>query len=869
MNLNELETKYGIPAGLLTAVRRVESGGKNSLSPAGALGEFQFMPSTAKAYGINPLDPEQSAEGAARMFADLGKQYKGNWNAAIAHYNGGTKAGNAVASGGEAPSPETRNYIPKVVGAMNTKPKEMSAEDAAKLLGLGGGSNDVDAAARLLGLGYGEPKKIGREGFADALKSVVSEQNPLTAAIAQGGNTAMQYIRGMRQLVGMGDTKEGKNHDALKDEINTQFPVAGPVGDIGAQIGLTYLGAKALPTGLLTSKVPMLANPYASNAATGAALGGLKYGDLEQRATDAGLGAAGGAVGTLAGRALPALWGGMKGIVEPFTQKGQENIVGRTLRNFSVNPSRVEKAAQYSSKVPGVNPTLAEAALDPGISNLQRQFAVGTADQQLANNAARIAAMRSAGGTESDVAKAIAARGVATDPLYAAADQAVVTSDDALRNVLSRLPQGAMEKARNIARMEGKPIQIGRDIPAQTVYKNSAGELVDSSMMVPPAAPKGRSLLDEIKNAGGINTSTYRELNVTPVEAVRGNPGLFNKNGLSEDGLVEFMQQKGWLTDEMIQNANKYDTGGSLELAKDYLRSALARESVYHPSQAMDIYAHDQAMKQFGEFASGISKTDIPAKNAQYTGRGIDLIKKGIDDVLDGNPTSSIGKHEKRAVQSVKEDLLKWADANITPYGQARQKFAELSKPINSMQIGNEILRKSSSAAEDALGNPTLRNEALSRVLRDGDQLAKTVTKFNKATLKDSLDPVAYQTLADVRKDLARKAASENLGRATGSPTAQNLAAQNVMRQIAGPLGAPSGFAEANIWPTLLRPVNWAMKAQDPKIEQTLIRSLSDPKLAAELVKRKQAQKSIGSLLGPIENYAIPGISGGLLSERQ
>lgn len=713
-----------------------------------------------------------------------------------------------------------------------------------------------------------QPVKIGKEGFADALASVVSEQNPVTAGIASAGNTAMQYVRGVRQMLGMDDTKEGKNQDALRTELQNQFPVANAIGDIGAQIGMTYLGAKALPASLL-AKAPALSNPYVANAATGAALGGMKYGDIQDRAKEAALGAAGGLAGTFVGRAIPAVYQGLKGVVEPFTAKGQENIVGRTLREFSVDPSKVEQAALYSSRVPGVNPTLAEAALDPGISNLQRQYAVGIANQQLKNNGARVAAMRTAGGSDADIAKAVAARSSAADPLYALADDAVVTSDDALRNVLSRLPQGALEKAGNIARMEGRPLHIGKDIPAQTVFKDAAGELVDPEMMVPPVAPKARSLLHEIKSAGGINTENFRELNLMPVEAVRGNPGLFSKSGMSEDGLVEFMQQKGWITDDMIERANKYDTGGAIELAKDYLRSALSRESVYHPSQAMDIYAHDQAMKAFRDFASGVSKTEIPARNAQYTGRGLDLIKKGIDDALDGSATSSVGKHEKRAAQAVKEDLLNWVDSKIEPYGAARKAFADMSKPINSMQLGNEILRRASSAAEDALGNPTLRNEALSRVLRDGDALAQNVTGFNRATLKDTMEPAALQTLSDVRKDLARAAAADNLGKAKGSPTAQNLGATNLIRQIAGPLGAPAGFAEASIWPTLLRPVNWALKAQEPKIEETLIRALTDPKFAAELAARKQAQAITGGLLGPIENYAIPAISGGLLDARQ
>ncbi len=605
--------------------------------------------------------------------------------------------------------------------------------------------SQIVSAIKKNALSYGkkeEPKKIGKDAFADSLASVVSEQNPITAAIAQGGNTAMQYVRGLRQMVGGGDTKEGANQDVLAREINKQFPIAGPVGDIGAQIGLTYLGAKSLPVGAITSKAPALANPYAANAATGAALGGLKYGDLEQRATDGTLGAIGGAVGTLAGRAIPAAYSGLKGIVEPFTQKGQENIVGRTLRQFAVDPSRVEQAAAYSSKVPGVNPTLAEAALDPGISNLQRQYAVGTAEQQLANNAARIQAMRSAGGSDVAISEADALREGAANALYGRA-----YASDAMRRELA------------------------------------AKEVADRAWMT----EGGRAKPDDLATEG------LREL--------AGRPAF-----------------------------------------KDAIDAAKTLSA------------------NMGE----------PIKDPLTSVQGLHYIKLALDQALNGKtPNSSLAAHGDKALNSIKAKLLSELETVSPLYGNARQVFAEMSKPINSMNVGNEILRKSSSASEDAMGNPTLRNESLSRVVRDGNSLAQQVTGFNRATLKDTLDPVAYQTIADVRKDLARKSAADNLGRAAGSPTAQNLGAQNLLRQIAGPLGAPAGFAEANIWPTLLRPVNWAMKAQEPNIEKTLIKSLQDPKFAADLIRRKQVQSSIGSLLGPVENYAIPGVSLGLLSEHR
>lgn len=48
-----LEQRHGLPAGLLDAVWATESSrGKHMLSPAGAQGHFQFMPATAKRYGL-------------------------------------------------------------------------------------------------------------------------------------------------------------------------------------------------------------------------------------------------------------------------------------------------------------------------------------------------------------------------------------------------------------------------------------------------------------------------------------------------------------------------------------------------------------------------------------------------------------------------------------------------------------------------------------------------------------------------------------------------------------------------------------------------------------------------------------------------
>jgi cell wall-associated NlpC family hydrolase len=111
------EAKYGLPTGLLGAVAKTESGGNaNAVSPAGAEGLMQLMPGTAKSLGVDPLNPTQAVDGAARMLQGLLQKYHGSLTLALAAYNAGPGAVDHY--GGVPPYPETQNYVVKVTAAM-------------------------------------------------------------------------------------------------------------------------------------------------------------------------------------------------------------------------------------------------------------------------------------------------------------------------------------------------------------------------------------------------------------------------------------------------------------------------------------------------------------------------------------------------------------------------------------------------------------------------------------------------------------------------------------------------------------------------------------------------------------------------------
>jgi hypothetical protein len=113
--------KYGLPQGLLYKMANTESNlNANAVSPKGAQGWFQFMPKTAKAYGLtDPSNLEQSSDAAGRYMRDNLKGYGGDIHASLADYNGGPKAVKALRSG--MPWKETSGYLDKILGEGSSK----------------------------------------------------------------------------------------------------------------------------------------------------------------------------------------------------------------------------------------------------------------------------------------------------------------------------------------------------------------------------------------------------------------------------------------------------------------------------------------------------------------------------------------------------------------------------------------------------------------------------------------------------------------------------------------------------------------------------------------------------------------------------
>ena len=263
--LASLENQHGLPSGLLKSVMTTESGGNgNAVSPKGARGYFQFMPATAKAYGVNPTDFASSANGAARMYKDLLTQHNGDLDKALASYNWGS--GNVAKNGLERAPTETKNYITKVKSGMDETMDTKPWEDFAP-----------EQASSAPWEDFAPQAKPKARTFEDDLKDELAA-NPIGAKFAAAGTALSDLYQGGKQMLGYGDAQAIRNNKIIA-EANPGSALLGNIGlysagGVLAPVLNTAKGAAAIGTaaGALS---PVEGGNVAKQKLQNAAIGGV------------------------------------------------------------------------------------------------------------------------------------------------------------------------------------------------------------------------------------------------------------------------------------------------------------------------------------------------------------------------------------------------------------------------------------------------------------------------------------------------------------------------------------------------------------------------------------------------------------------
>lgn len=233
----------------------------------------------------------------------------------------------------------------------------------------------------------------------------------------------------------------------------------------------------------------------------------------------------------------------------------------------------------------------------------------------------------------------------------------------------------------------------------------------------------------------------------------------------------------------------------------------------------------------------GINPADL-----KVDGNTLHYLKMAMDDLADNPMASGIGGNEVRAINSTKNALIKWIGEKIPAYDSARTTYAAMSKPINQMEVGQALRDKLVPALADYGPSTRMRPESFAQALRNGDATAARTLGRSSASIKDIMTPEQMASLNQIGRQLSRRVAADEAGKAIGSNTGQNIVSQNFMRQLLGPLGLPESTmqraAQSTIAQSVMRPMQFASVMGEQQVLQRLAEASLDPALAKKMLEQ-------------------------------
>jgi hypothetical protein len=341
--INAAAQQSNIDPRLLTAVIGTESSFNPSAVNAstGATGLGQQIPATAQSLGIDPKDPGQSIQGAARQLAENLQRY-GNPEQAVMAYHGGTDPNNW--------GPNTQDYLAKVSNAYKSQGQAMDQAQAQPA------SNDpLDQMLAAKASGAPVPATQPASASADPLDAMLAQkasgQEPVANVVPRGTPLAQSPDQQYRSTL---SSDRQQQYDKLVSDLRSQAnfiqtgPNAGPVDRLmgGAWRGLNdasdFLtgGAGFVGQGLGLVKpetmddymhaTDQLRNEYEQSrqAAASQNVGGLSSGQKPNAGIDWGRSIGQGLAGGAATRALEL---GGTGVSSLLGSAGNSGILGSDL----------------------------------------------------------------------------------------------------------------------------------------------------------------------------------------------------------------------------------------------------------------------------------------------------------------------------------------------------------------------------------------------------------------------------------------------------------------------------------------------------------------------------------------------------------
>jgi hypothetical protein len=247
----------------------------------------------------------------------------------------------------------------------------------------------------------------------------------------------------------------------------------------------------------------------------------------------------------------------------------------------------------------------------------------------------------------------------------------------------------------------------------------------------------------------------------------------------------------------------------------------------------------------------------IPEQPPTISGDYLHQMKLEFDALSKMKPITPADRAQLAGIGDARDAFNSWLENKIPEYGVAKKVYADMSPPINQMDVGQALHDKLVPALNDFGATRGLNANAYAKALRDGDVIAQQVTGMKDATMASTLDPSQYSLLTGVGQDLARSANATQAAAAAGSDTAQNLVTQNLLRQTLGPTGLPQSWAENTLLQSVLRPAQYVAALAEPRVLSQAGQTLLDPASTAAALSRANPNPYAVAL--QLRRLGIPG----------
>jgi hypothetical protein len=224
-------------------------------------------------------------------------------------------------------------------------------------------------------------------------------------------------------------------------------------------------------------------------------------------------------------------------------------------------------------------------------------------------------------------------------------------------------------------------------------------------------------------------------------------------------------------------------------------------------------------------------------------------LKISLDDMLSKTGDTALARGARSQVMDVRKRLLGWLENKVPEYGAARTTFAEMSKPINQMEVGQYLEGKLTAP----LKGGAERAGVFATAVKDAAGTLKraTTSEARFKSLTDVLTPDQMAVITAIRDDLERVQTAK-------AQAQKGAAAAPRISQLASQIGDAPALLNRAV--TVANTIYNRLQGQiDRKLAIQIATEMLDPQAAARAVEKAMVRENRATATGRVTGAAARG----------